>query len=306
MPADYSEILLDGPWTHRNVAANGSRFHVADGGDEDTRAVPVILLHSFPQMWWTWRHQLAALASAGYRPIAVDLRGYGASDKPPLGYDIPNICRDVSGVIRALGLREAVIIGHGLGGVVAWSMPTVVPAVTTAVAAISAPHPARIHASDRGVHSRTVRHKIVSLRLPGVAEHQLAHTDMVARILKFGAVMPWTTQALNTYRTAMRLPSVPRTSLEPLRWLTNHRVTPTYRRFLSTVRGGISVPALQLSGRFDPVFDPRWLTVDAAALCSQYRSEQIMAAGHFAHEERPDAVNEILLDWLGSLPGATR
>ena len=81
--ADSSGVRLDGPWTHRDVAANGARFHIAEMGDGPL----VLLLHGFPQFWWTWRHQLTALADAGFRAVAMDLRGVGGSDRTPRGYD---------------------------------------------------------------------------------------------------------------------------------------------------------------------------------------------------------------------------
>jgi pimeloyl-ACP methyl ester carboxylesterase len=108
--ADFSDLLYEGPWEHRFVSANGARFHVAVAGSDSPRAPLVVLLHSFPQMWWAWRHQLPALAADGYRVAALDLRGFGASDKPPLGYDLPNLSRDVAGVIRTLGSMLAVVV----------------------------------------------------------------------------------------------------------------------------------------------------------------------------------------------------
>ena len=81
MPVEESVVLVDGPWTHREVHANGARFHLAECGPSDGPLV--MLLHGFPEFWWSWRHQLVALGDAGYRVVAPDLRGYGASDKPP-------------------------------------------------------------------------------------------------------------------------------------------------------------------------------------------------------------------------------
>src|ERR1700745_1650491 len=77
-------VQIGGPWAHRSVSANGTRFHAAEAGDGPL----VLLLHGFPEFWWTWRHQLATLPDAGFRAVAVDLRGYGGSDKPPRGYDL--------------------------------------------------------------------------------------------------------------------------------------------------------------------------------------------------------------------------
>ena len=78
---DATSALIPGPWAHRDVSANGVRLHAAEAGEGPL----VLLLHGFPQFWWTWRHQLTALADAGFRAVAPDLRGYGASDKPPRG-----------------------------------------------------------------------------------------------------------------------------------------------------------------------------------------------------------------------------
>ena len=110
-------MLVDGPWTHREVSAGGTRFHVAESGSGPL----VLLLHGFPEFWWSWRHQLPALAAAGFRAVAPDLRGYGASDKPPRGYDVPTLAADVAGLVRALGEREAVVVGHDWGGLLAWA-----------------------------------------------------------------------------------------------------------------------------------------------------------------------------------------
>jgi len=108
---DASSVRLPGPWQHRDVSANGIRLHVAETGDAG--APLVVLLHGFPEFWWTWRRQLPALAEAGFRAVAVDLRGYGDSDKPPRGYDLWTLAGDVAGLIRALGEPTARIVGHG-------------------------------------------------------------------------------------------------------------------------------------------------------------------------------------------------
>ena len=94
-PAGPANVIRpEGPWTHRDVAANGARFHIAEVGDGPL----VLLLHGFPQFWWTWRHQLTALAEAGFRAVAMDLRGVGGSDRTPRGYDPANLALDVTGV----------------------------------------------------------------------------------------------------------------------------------------------------------------------------------------------------------------
>lgn len=134
MADDVSSVLIDGPWTHRMLAANGARFHVVEAG-RDSEGPLVLLLHGFPEFWWAWRHQIPALADAGYRVVAMDLRGYGASDKPPQGYDTFTLAADAAAVVRCLGVRSAVVAGHGWGGWIAWAMATMQPDVTQGVAA---------------------------------------------------------------------------------------------------------------------------------------------------------------------------
>src|SRR2546421_10848452 len=122
-PVDESCVLIDGPWTHRFVGANGTRFHVVEAGTGPL----VLFLHGFPEFWWAWQQQLRQVADAGFRAVAVDLRGYGASDKPPRGYDGYTMAADVAGLIRALGERGAILGGSGYGGAVAGAPPPVPP-----------------------------------------------------------------------------------------------------------------------------------------------------------------------------------
>jgi pimeloyl-ACP methyl ester carboxylesterase len=117
--------LVDGPWSHSLIAANGARFHVAECGASDDPLV--LFLHGFPEFWWAWRHQLPVVAAAGYRAVAMDLRGYGASDKTPRGYDPHTAAADVSGMIRSLGATDAVVVGHGWGGFIGWSAAVFTP-----------------------------------------------------------------------------------------------------------------------------------------------------------------------------------
>src|SRR5664280_2282620 len=104
VPAETA-VLVAGPWQHRQVSAHGARFPVAAAG----RRPLLLLLHGFPEFWWSWRHQLRDLPSAGFRVVAPDLRGYGASDKPPRGYDAYTLSADVAGLARNGGgqLRAA-------------------------------------------------------------------------------------------------------------------------------------------------------------------------------------------------------
>lgn len=301
MTTDFTDVLIPGNWQHEFVPANGARFHVALAGPRDSKAPLIMLLHSFPQFWWAWRHQLTGLAEAGYRVAAMDLRGTGASDKPPIGYDLQTRTRDTAGVIRSLGADRAVIVGHGMGGVVAWSMPALQPVVTTAVAALAAPHPARMHSSLRSMLTRRAIRRLSFLQLPTLPERALTRSDLVSQILRARPEFEWPDGAIDTYTNAIKVPFAAHSSLEAVRWYARAMPTGSGRRFLSAVRAPIDVPALQLQGAEDPIVCPEVADADSSALCRSLRYEKLPNVGHYLPEEAPERVTEILLDWLGTV-----
>ncbi|HLJ59751.1 MAG TPA: alpha/beta hydrolase [bacterium] len=123
--------------THRMIETNGIRLHVAEQGEGPL----IILCHGFPECWYSWRHQLRALAKAGFRAVAPDLRGYGRSDRPKEveRYTILHDIGDIVGVVDALGAQEAVIAGHDVGATIAWQAALLRPDRFRAVIALSVP-----------------------------------------------------------------------------------------------------------------------------------------------------------------------
>ena len=170
-----SAVYIDGPWSHRSISANGSRFHIAESGDGPL----VLMLHGFPQFWWTWRHQLASLPGAGFRAVASDMRGYGGSDKPPRGYDLITAASDAAGLIRALGEANAVVVGHDWGALVAWTMATYYPKVVRRLAIVSAAHPLRMRAEMLAgpVRRRWRNGSTVRFQLPVLPESRLVREN---------------------------------------------------------------------------------------------------------------------------------
>src|SRR6266481_9640351 len=107
-----------GETTHRFVETNGIRMHVAEQG----QGLPVLLCHGFPELWYSWRHQLSALAAAGFHAVDPDMRGYGQTDRPAEidQYTLFHLVGDIVGLLDALGAKQAVIAGHDFGAPVAW------------------------------------------------------------------------------------------------------------------------------------------------------------------------------------------
>ncbi len=301
MSEETSPVLLTGPWRHRFVAAHGSRFHLATTGPTSGSAPLVILLHAFPQFWWAWRHQLTALGEAGYRVAAMDLRGFGASDKPPIGHSTPQLVRDVAGVIRSLGSRSAVVVGHGLGATIAWSMPTLAPEVTKAIASVANPHPVTLHTIRPRMLPAGSIGTIAYFQLPWFPEQALRSGSLIERVLRGWAAPDWE-PPIARYRAAMRLPFVAHSAMEHLRWLVRSTPRPDGGRYLTAVGAPIAVPVLQVEGGQDRFLGRSTVRRDAAFVTGPFRAERVAAAGHFVPEEAPEALTEILLDWLGTLP----
>src|SRR6266542_4019691 len=120
---------------HRVVATNGISMHIAEQGE----GLPVVLCHGFPELWYSWRHQLPALAAAGYYAIAPDQRGYGRTDRPAAvgDYDMPHLTGDLLGLLDAIGEELAVVVGHDWGALVAWELALRAPHRVSAVVGLS-------------------------------------------------------------------------------------------------------------------------------------------------------------------------
>ena len=115
------------------------RLHYVEAGEGPL----VVLLHGFPEFWWSWRHQIPALAEAGFRVVALDLRGYAQSDAPPRwrDYRMELLAGDVAGLIDALGEERAHVVGHDWGAAVAWMVATLHPERVERLAILNVPHP---------------------------------------------------------------------------------------------------------------------------------------------------------------------
>jgi pimeloyl-ACP methyl ester carboxylesterase len=300
---DAASVRLPGPWVHRDVSANGIRLHVAECGDP---AAPlVVLLHGFPAFWWTWRHQLPALADAGFRAVAVDLRGYGDSDKPPRGYDLWTLAGDVAGLVRALGEPRAHVVGHGWGGAIGWTVTALHPRLVAGLAVLGAPHPLALR---RAVlrHPRTQGRallgrpgRVLAAQLPRLPERALRADDGVAALLRARSGGEWPdAAAAATLRRAARVPGVAHSALEYYRWAVRSQARAEGRRFAAAVARVPEVPVLQVHGLDDPYVLAATALASADRAGPLLRTELLPGVGHFPHEERPRLVTALLTRFL--------
>lgn len=315
---DPSVTRIAGPWRHLDVHANGIRFHCVEVDNEPSGTTPstarplVILLHGFGSFWWSWRHQLRGLSGA--RVVAVDLRGYGGSDKPPRGYDGWTLAGDTAGLIRALGHSSATLIGHADGGLVCWATSVLHPRVVRAIALVSSPHPAALRASalTRRDQGRALLPTLLRYQLPMWPEHVLtAHNgEQLEHLVRSRASGKWLasedfSETIAHMRRAIQIPSAAHCALEYQRWAVRSQLRSEGWRFMKSMNRPLDVPLLHLRGDADP-----YVLADAVDRTQRFaprgRFVALAGVGHYAHEEAPAEVNDHLGRFLDQVYGQAR
>ena len=247
----------------------------------------------------------AAMAKIGAEPtarlctVAVDLRGYGGSDKPPRGYDGWTLAGDTAGLIRALGHTSATLIGHADGGLVCWATSMLHPRLVRSIALVSSPHPAALRrcALTRRDQSRALLPTLLSYQLPVLPERRLARhdADALEAVIRTRASAKWVasedfSESIGHYRTAFQIPGVAHCALEYQRWAVRSQLRGEGHRFMRSMARPLGVPVLHMRCEADP-----YVLSAPVEHTRRYaphgRFVSITGAGHFAHEETPDQVN---------------
>lgn len=296
MLTEEKAVLVDGPWRHREVTASGLRFHVAEHGPSDGPLV--LLLHGFPEFWWSWRHQLLALGDAGFHAVAPDLRGYGATDKPPRGYDAFTLTNDVAGLVRALGAEHAHLVGHDWGGVLAWATATLRPEVVDRLAVLSTPHPLRMGEALRS-DRRQLRMSayMAFFQTPKLPERRLREGDLVTELMqRWGGPAFPDAETEARCREAMAIPAAANCALEYYRWAFRSQVRPGGRRYLRLMAAGTRAPVLHVHGALDGCILPESVHGSERYAHGGYALQVLDGVGHFPHEEAPAVVARLLLE----------
>lgn len=272
------------------VVANGVRLHFVAAGSGPL----AIVLHGFPEFWYSWRYQLPELAAIR-RVVALDMRGYNFSDKPARGYDLATLTNDVRAVIEALGERQADVIGHDWGGLVAWTFAMRQPDFLRRLVVLNAPHPATLTREWRhpGQFRRSAYVGFFQLR--GIAEDAIARDDFSYLWRTFRAADPgsaWLTHDdIQRFVDALARPGALTAALSYYRQLVRSGATA-----LSPARV-ITAPALLLWGELDPYLGP-WMADDLEPWTPAIRVRRFATAGHWLNQQMPEQVNAELRAFL--------
>jgi len=316
---------------HRFIETNGIRMHIAEQGEGSL----VVLCHGFPECWYSWRHQLPALAEAGYHTVAPDQRGYGQTDRPaPIdAYNIFQLTGDIVGLVHALGEEQAVIVGHDWGAPVAWHCALLRPDMFRAIALLSVPYVPR---SWKNVRPTEAMKRMAGdkqfyqlyFQEPGKAEAELeADVRQTMRMFLYSASgdpPPEKRWRVLFSKSETLLDTGSQPDILPA-WLTEHDINYFTREFERTgFRGGLNwyrnidslweqtpfltgaklhQPVLFVAGEADAVIAMRRAAFDRLEEAVPNLTKKVLlpGAGHWIQQERPPEVNQLLLEFLAGL-----
>lgn len=264
-----------------------TRLHFVEDGPADGPLV--VLLHGFPEFWFSWRKQIPALAAAGFHVIAPDLRGYNDSSKPRgvHHYRVSAVVQDIAGLIVQNG-GTCTLVGHDWGGVAAWLLPMLHPGLVEKLIVLNAPHPVPLRRElQRSFDQRRRFLYQVFFQLPVIPE--LFMRAFGKRVLRRAG--RFTEDELQTYAESWQKPAAMTSMLNYYRALRKHR-----RELRGLIRK-IDVPTMLIWGEGDPVFR-RETTEDFGDWVPNLRVNRIGGAGHFVQTDAAEEVNRLMIEFL--------
>ncbi|UPV74119.1 alpha/beta hydrolase [Halorussus limi] len=294
----------DRPWSHEQAVVGDVRLHYVAAGDEDDPLV--VLLHGFPEFWYSWREQIPALADAGYRVVAPDMRGYNLSEKPRGldDYRTVELVGDVVGLINHFDRDAAHLVGHDWGGVVAWETAIRRPEAVERLAVLNAPHPERYRQELRRNPEQWGRSLyVLYFQLPWLPETTLGASDCagVAEMFRETAGPDTFSETdLRRYRMAACRPGALTSALDYYRAFFRENLRREVRRLLGreTSQYVVRAPTLLVWGERDPALGVE-LTEGLERWVPDLRVERLPDATHWVQNDRPERVNDLLVEFLG-------
>lgn len=278
------------PWTHHEAKVGALKLHWVEQGTGPL----VVLLHGFPEFWYAWRKQIPALAAAGFRVVAPDLRGYNLSDKPEgiASYAVTEVMEDVAGLIRHLGDERAHLAGHDWGGVVGWWMAMLRPELLERMVIVNAPHP-RIFARELMKPKQMLKSwYAMFFQLPAVPEAAIRLNGYAAieRIFRHDPAHPgaYTEEDVQRYKEAISRPGALTAMLNYYR---------AARRDLRPETRRIDTPTLLIWGEKDQALNVE-NSEGLEPHVSNLRVVRLPDATHWVPAEAPERVSELMISFF--------
>jgi pimeloyl-ACP methyl ester carboxylesterase len=282
-------------WQHQYIITNGIRMHYVTEGEGPL----IVLLHGFPEFWYSWRFQIPFLAEHGYTVVAPDLRGYNDTDKPHKGYDIPSLLRDIKGLIKGLGQSEAIIVGHDWGGVLAWAFALNYPDMTGRLIVMNAPHPAAMMREMRTLKQLRKSWYVFAFQIPWLPEYMLGrkHANEIGKMLRGAALQKsaFPREVTAKYQEAMSKPGAIKAAISYYRQLF-WRLPFSFKSY--ELR--INTPTLLMWGEQDIALGIE-LTTGLERWVNDIQIKRIPDSGHWVQQEQPEKVNQYMLEFLKAL-----
>jgi len=279
---------------HHLVKVNGITLHVVTAGPKDGE--PVVLLHGFPEFWYGWKHQIAALADAGYRVIVPDQRGYNQSDKPKglEQYTIDKLTGDMVALIEAMGHSSANVIGHDWGAIVAWSLGILYPNRVRKLGILNVPHPVVFQKTVRGNFGQALKSwYVLSFQMPGLPEWMMSRGDYsfaATMIKRSGKPTTFSDADLEKYKAAWRNEGAMTGMINWYRaYVQKPPATPENVR--------LPMPTLMIWGAQDQFLSAS-MAQPSIDLCDDGKLVMIDDATHWVQHDAHEQVNGLLLDFL--------
>ena len=283
-----------GPWTHGEATVNGVRLHYVEAGQGPL----VLLLHGFPEFWYSWRHQLPALAGTGFRALAPDLRGYNTSDKPQgVGnYSLSTLAADVAGLARHVGAERATIVGHDWGSIIAWNIAAHYPALVDRLIFLNSPPPAAFFRGLRRFGQLRRSWYMFFFQLPWLPERtwRAGGYRLLRKVLNRDPVHAnaFTQEDIDCYIGALSRPGALTAAINYYRAAFRRIPSGLVRR-----APAIGSPVLLIWGEQDRYLDLR-LTEGLERWAPDIRVERIPDASHWIQNDTPQRVNELIIQFL--------
>ena len=295
MATVQSPSLL-GPWQHAYAMTNGIRMHYVTQGEGEL----IVLLHGFPEFWYSWRHQIPSLARR-FRVVVPDLRGYNDSDKPDSGYDLDTLTEDVRGLLEALGERTAIVVAHDWGGAIAWHWAQQFPDQIRKLVVLNSPHPACFRRELLSNVDQLRRSWYMFLmQMPLLPEWlvQLNLGNVVKQVFQDTAIRKgaFSKADLAVYREALSTPNVLTSAMNYYRQLFHWRQV---QNWIANPIRQIKTPTMLIWGEEDFALSSKLTDNMESFFTRKLRMEFIQDCGHWTQQEAPHTVNRLLMDFLG-------